>query len=63
MRRAHRTFLLKVSVCSAYSVGEFLSRRFCVFREIRGRLSQWVRGYGRDAIPSYVSRAPRWPLS
>ena len=30
-----------------------ISRRFCGFRKFCGRFSLWVRGYGKDAIPSY----------
>ncbi len=26
---------------------------FCVFREFCGKIVLWLRGYGRDAIPSY----------
>ena len=57
------------SVYSVKSVGVFLSRKFCGFCEFCGRLSQqsefcgrlslWVRGYGKDAIPSYNTSVGR----
>ena len=30
----------------------FSASRFCVFREFCGKIVLWLRGYGRDAIPS-----------
>ena len=30
----------------------FSASRFCVFREFCGMIVLWLRGYGRDAIPS-----------
>ena len=31
----------------------FSASRFCIFREFCGKIVLWLRGYGRDAIPSY----------
>ena len=39
-RNLWENFLAEGSVCSAKSVGEFFSRRFCVFRVFCGRISQ-----------------------
>ena len=33
----------------------FSASRFCVFREFCGKIVWWLRGYGRDAIPSYAN--------
>ena len=30
----------------------FSASRFCVFRAFCGKIVLWLRGYGRDAIPS-----------
>ena len=46
IHRTHRTFCYKNLCKSVNSVGVFLSRKFCVFREFCGRFSQlktlWV---------------------
>ena len=46
IHRTHRTFCYKNLCKSVKSVGDYLSRRFCGFREFCGRLSQqkalWV---------------------
>ena len=33
----------------------FSASRFCVFREFCGKIVCWLRGYGRDAIPTQPS--------
>ena len=33
----------------------FSASRFCVFREFCGKIVLWLRGYGRDAIPTQPS--------
>ena len=53
IHRIHRTFCYRHLCKSVKSVGVFLSRKFCGFCEFCGRLSLRVRGYGKDAIPSY----------
>ena len=40
LRNLWENFSAEGSVCSANSVGEYLNRRFCVFCEICGRISQ-----------------------
>ena len=52
--RIHRSFRRRRASHGFHRIHRFFfsASRFCVFREFCGKIVLWLRGYGRDAIPS-----------
>ena len=54
LHRIHRSFWRRRASHGFHRIHRFFfsASRFCVFREFCGKIVLWLRGYGRDAIPS-----------